>query len=102
MAFNGNEGDFISLKKGAEMTSRYRDENPTKILAHFFGNDKLKQLMLQEGAVGIRMYHGIDENGRKQLVLVAADADQNDILDLVLDLNHPCPNWCSSSNPLNS
>lgn len=102
MAFNGNEGGIITLQEGAAMTGKYRDENPNEIIAHFFGNDKLKQLMTQEGAVGLRMYYGIDEHGEKQLVLVAADADQNDLLDLVLDLSHPCPNWCSAPNPLNS
>ena len=102
MAFNGTEGGFISLQAGAALTEEYRDKNPNETIAHFFGNQKLKQLMDQEGAVGLRMYYGTDEDGNKQLVLVAADADQNDILDLVLDLSSPCPNLCSSPNPLNS
>ncbi|GAB5418447.1 MAG: hypothetical protein Crog4KO_33390 [Crocinitomicaceae bacterium] len=102
MAFNGNEGSFIPLQDGAAMTGKYRDQNPNQIIGHFFGSNKLKQLMLQEGAVGLRMYYGLDEDNNKQLVLVAVDADQNDILDLVLDVSSPCPNWCSAPNPLNS
>lgn len=102
MAFNGNEGGFISLEDGADMTRRYRDENPNEVLGHFYGINKLNKLLKQEGAVGIRMYHGIDENGEKQMVLVATDSEQNDILDLVLDLNHPCPTECGSPNDLNS
>jgi len=102
MAFRGNEGDFISLDEGGNMTGNYRAQNPGETIAHFFGKDKLQELLDQQGAVGIRMYYGIDNDGKKQLVLVAADADQNDMTELVLDLSHPCPNWCSSPNPLNS
>lgn len=102
MAFDGNEGGFISLTDGADMTSRYRDNNPGEIIAHFFGKNKLQDLLDQEGAMGIRMYYGINEDGVKQLVLVAADEEQNDMTSLVLDLNHPCPNWCSEKNALNS
>lgn len=102
MAFDGNEGSFITLEEGGNMTGKYRDENPNAILGHFFGSNKLKELMNQDGAVGLRMYYGLNKNGEKQLVVVAADADQNDITNKVLDLSFPCPNWCGSSNGLNS
>ncbi|GAB5417054.1 MAG: hypothetical protein Crog4KO_19200 [Crocinitomicaceae bacterium] len=102
MAFNGKEGGAISIEQGADMTARYRDDNPGDIKGHFYGKDILKQLLNQEGAMGIRIYYGIDENGKKELVLVSADADENDNLDLVVDLSQPCPPDCGAANDLNS
>lgn len=102
MAFNGTEGGAISIAQGAELTSKYRDENPEGIKARFFGRDILNEILEQEGCMGIRMYYGIDEKGHKQLVLVGADSAENDMLDLVADLSLPCPSRCSDSNPLNS
>jgi len=102
MPFNGTEGGAIPLEDAANLTSKYRSKNPNARRAHFFGKDILNQLLEIDGAMGIRMYHGIDEEGKKELVLVAADADENDILELVVDLNRPCPSFCGQNNVLNS
>ncbi|MCR9171556.1 MAG: hypothetical protein NXI10_03625 [bacterium] len=102
MAFTGKEGGEITLEQGADMTANYRDENPGQTKGHFFGREILLKLLDQEGAMGIRMYYGIDGNGEKELVLVSADADENDMLDLVVDISQPCPPRCGSSNSLNS
>lgn len=102
MNFNGTEGGEISLEQGAEMTARYRAENPNQTIAHFFGKDILEKLLARDESMGIRMYYGIDEDGAKQLVLVGVDANGNDLTDLVADISFPCPNACSDRNPLNS
>ena len=102
MAFDGSEGGEITLLKGAELTSKYRDNNPNETKGHFFGKDILRQLLEQDGCMGIRMYYGIDEKGKKELVIVGADADENDMTELVADLSMPCPSRCGNSNPLNS
>lgn len=101
MAFNGTEGAAIPLEVASQMTSAYREANPNSTLAHFFGNDILNQLLAQEGCVGIRMYYGI-QDGAKELVLVGVDADENDLLELIVDRSMPCPKLCSTANPLNS
>lgn len=102
MAFNGTEGGEITLEQGAAMTAAYRDQNPGATKGHFFGKDILDQILSQQGCVGIRMYYGIDSTGAKQLVIVGADVNENDMTDLVADLSFPCPNMCSKRNPLNS
>lgn len=102
MAFDGTEGGEITLSEGANLTKEHRLRNPTAIKARFFGKDILNKIMEQEGCMGIRIYYGLDENGKRQLVLVGADADENDMLDLVVDTSVPCPNLCSSPNDLNS
>lgn len=100
MAFNGREGGQISLELGAEMTAAYRSANPGARKAHFFGKDILNEILNQEGCMGIRIYYGISD-GEKELVLVGADADENDMTELVADLSSPCPPICGGGNPLN-
>lgn len=102
MAFNGTEGGQISLEQGSALTTAYRRENPNKIIARFFGRDILERILAQENCMGIRMYYGIDENGVNELVIVGADQNENDLIDLVADISSPCPHACSQANPLNS
>lgn len=102
MAFDGTEGGEITLSAGADMTAEYRRLNPGDRKAHFFGKDILNDLLDQTGAEGIRMYYGIDGDGNKELVLVAANADERDMLDLVVDISVPCPNSCDNGSSLNS
>lgn len=104
MAFNGNEGEFISIDKGGQLTAAWRGGGNGDIKGGFLGKDKIQELLDQSGAMGIRIYFGQDTRGDKTVVLVAADADENDILanNLVLDQIVPCPNRCGAPNELNS
>ncbi|XOV68620.1 MAG: hypothetical protein ACFHU9_05455 [Fluviicola sp.] len=102
MAFNGTEGGLISLETGADMTERYRSKNPDEIKGHFFGKDVLQEILDQEGCMGIRMYYGLDEDYNKALVIVGADASENDMTSKVGDISLPCPSVCSAPNDLNS
>ena len=101
MSFNGNESSVISLEQAVDMTTNYRVENPTATKAHFFGKNKLMQLLNQEDCVGIRAYYGIDANGNKQLVFVGADSTEEDLFNgTILDMSVPCPNHCGILSPL--
>jgi hypothetical protein len=103
MAFDGSEGGEIALLKAAAMTREHRLRGGSSTHGHFFGRDALIALLEQTGCVGIRIYYGMDpDTGRKELVLVGADSDENDLLDLVMDMSAPCPSNCSSPNVLNS
>lgn len=101
MSFDGTEGAAIPLKTGGEMTAKYRGNNPGDRKGHFFGKDILRQILTQEGCMGIRMYYAENADGEKELVIVGADANENDMLDLVVDVSRPCPP-CGGGNPLNS
>lgn len=102
MAFDGTEGGAISLTLAANLTAEYRRQQPNQTKAHFFGKNIIQSILDQNDCMGIRLYYGLDDDGNKQIVMVGADSDENDILDLVADLSHPCPNTCSKPNPLNS
>lgn len=103
MAFDGTEGEQLSINEASTMTSDYRAANPNEILGHFMGKDMLNSILSQTGCVGIRSYYALDANGKKELVIVGVDANQNDLVNgIIADRHYPCPNACSMSNALNS
>lgn len=103
MAFNGSEGSWITATDGGTLTKNYRDSAPSGCkIAQFLGKDKLQDLLDVEGSMGIRIYYGLDNDGKQKVVLVAADANENDIMSLILDTAVPCPSRCSNKNALNS
>ena len=101
MAFDGTEGEFITLSEGSDLTSEFRSSYSSQPLAYFFGRDKLEELLEQENCMGIRIYFG-EKNSTLQLVLVGADDNQDDLLDKILDRGNKCPPFTSSTNTLNS
>jgi len=102
MSFNGNEGMQITLQQGAALTKNFRTSSETRI-AVFYGVNKLQDILSQQGCMGIRFYFARDAQGRIQLVLVGADANENDMISgIIVDSGTGCPEECSSSNPLNT
>ncbi|WP_294673965.1 hypothetical protein [uncultured Fluviicola sp.] len=103
MAFNGNEGAPITPEEAAVLTKRYRDANaPGAITGEFVGKENLLKLLEQPGCMGIRFYYGLDAEGNPEMVLVGADANQNDMLSIIMENTYRCPPFCSQSNVLNS
>lgn len=105
MAFTGDEGAPIDAAIAGDWTRRYRTKNPGATQGHFFGRVILEQLLAESGSKGIRLYHGLDANGQRQVLAVAADGEENDMLGkdcIVADDSVPCPSACSNSNVLNS
>jgi hypothetical protein len=104
MSFNGNEGEFVTLNDASRWTANYRNTiQPGDVIAEFLGKEKILELLSQEGCVGIRIYYGINDYGKKNVSLVGADANQNDIEDgLLIDKGEFCPPFCSKRNALNS
>ena len=102
--FTGSEGSPIDRAEAAQWTANYRNANAgfddTSTKAHFYGREVLQQLLDQPGCMGIRMYYALDGEGQKQLILVGADAEGNDIEDLIVDGSHICPPDCSTKGEL--
>ena len=126
--FKKDTGIFIPLANAAKLTKNYRvdqlerKKHKDPVMSQFFGIDKLNELLSQEGAIGLRIYYGLDVDGDgkvdKHFVLTATDADGEDILPtaerslekdaatkntgiLVTDIK--CPFDCPKvQNPLNT
>ena len=102
MSFTGQEDHSISLADAAEMTKKYRDNNPGKRLGGFFGRDAVQAILDQEDCVGIRFYNAEDDKGKSTIVLVGAEANQNDMQNgLLAESPLPNPPFSSQNNPLN-
>lgn len=82
--------------------------------AHYFGGDIIRRLLNEDGSVGIRIYYAIDDQDKKQLLLVGVDADGNNLLPqegssvetvendggpIIVNHSFPCPPACGT-NPL--
>lgn len=102
MSFTGNEGGPIDISVAAELTKNYRNAvKQGAIKGGFIGRNNIEKL-LSGNSKGIRYYYGQNADGSPELILVGADENENDILDLIIDLAAKCPPNCSSNNPLNS
>jgi hypothetical protein len=104
MSFNGNEGEFVTLNDASRWTANYRNTiEPGDIIALAAGKDKLIELLNQEECLGARIYYGIGDDGKKNLVIVGVDTNGDDIENgLILERISPCPPRCPKSNRLNS
>lgn len=97
-------GKDIGYEAGAKMIKNYRDQEPDDVVAHFFGRDIIENILATPGCIGIRMFHGLNELGIRQIILVAADKDGKNILEyktgdekkkaIVADASKPCPPYC--------
>ena len=107
----------ISLADAIELTSRFRtNRTPDLPLAETFEKDSVIAMLSVPNASRFRIYLGEKINGDICSVLVAADADGNDILPssitvtadtdddppLILEDAFRCPDLCPPSSPLNS
>jgi len=102
MSFNGNEGSVISLSDGSVLTKRYRDNNPDSGKGVFYGRAHIEAILAQSGCKGIRMYFATEADGSQTVVLVGADSNGDDLLNVVIENGTKCPVTCGSTNVLNN
>lgn len=76
-------GEEISHELGAKMVKDFQDENPTEITANYIGRNILERILAQPGCEGIRFYNAINEIGRKTLVYVGIDKNEQIISQYV-------------------
>lgn len=68
-------GEEISHELGARMVKDFQDANPDEVAANYIGRNILEQILNQPDCVGIRFYNAINEVGRKTLVYVGIDTN---------------------------
>lgn len=104
-SFNPNDGAFISKTTAQDYTANYRNNSGSNAIdSHFFGLNKLKEVIGQEDVIGIRIYYGLkedeNENLVQELIIVGVDENGDDILNTnkILDHSRPCPPYCPDEN----
>ncbi len=103
MAFTGKEAEEFPLDTAAEWTKNYRETiKMGDTVSHFFGRDIINKILEQNDCMGIRIYYALDENGKKQLIIVGADSKENDIYNgIIAERSYGCPPFCPINSPLN-
>lgn len=114
-SFSPQVGEDIGYELGAKMIKNWHDQNPDDVLASFTGREIIEKILAQPGCTGIRMFNAINELGVKQLVLVGADINGNNILSyttvgedgeiirkkgIVADRNTICPPSCGDTSTI--
>lgn len=112
---SNNNSHEISLQTAIDMTTLYRANRPSNFpICETFDIDAINKLLSVEGAAFLRIYYGMQENEDVDAILVAANADGDDILPsetiaevttddpIILEDGIRCPQACPSSSPLNS
>jgi hypothetical protein len=102
MTFDGTEGEFYTPREAGEFTRRYRLANINPIHGGFIGREKIEKILENDDCMGIRVYLGLDEDNTMNFVFVGTDAEQNDIMNVIVERIPKCPPNCSSLNELNS
>lgn len=103
-AYTPEVGKDIGYEAGAKMIKNHYDQNPDDVMAHFMGRNIIDNILAQPGVIGIRMFHGLNELGIRQIVLVGVDKNGQNILEyntadgkkkaIVADASKACPPYC--------
>ena len=83
----GKEGSEWDLAEAAAWTKNYRAKNPGKTISHYFGREILERILAQDGCVGLRFYHALDEHGKEHLIITGTDANGEDQLNTGLSVD---------------
>ena len=81
--FDPNAGKPMKFSAAKRWTAAYqaaekeRTGNPNPVKAHSFGINKINELL--KGAQGLKIYPGYDPKGNVHMILVAIDAEGNDM-----------------------
>lgn len=103
----------ISLPAAVAMTSRYRANRPGNFpICETFGADAVNRLLATSGCVSLRIYYGMKEDDQVDAILVAVNAEGEDILPelklagagdpVILEDGFRCPTDCPPDSPLNT
>ncbi|KYP14680.1 hypothetical protein [Flavihumibacter sp. CACIAM 22H1] len=69
-------GEDIGPELGAKMVKDFQDAYPTENPWVFCGKDILQKILNQPDCQGVRFYHAIDELGRRTLVSVGINSQE--------------------------
>jgi hypothetical protein len=113
--FRGNEGSSMDENLVKKWIQQHADHHETR--AHFFGKEVLEKILNQPGCMGLRIYYAMDDNSKKQLIIVGADEKGNNMWpskgpkpkkgkkmlggsdgNTTVDNSRPCPPYCSSTD----
>jgi len=102
----------ISLAAAIDLTGRFQADPPAGFaISETFTGAAVEKLLSTSGACYLRAYNGRKESGEACLVLVAVDAEGEDILPVaeaaatadgpvIIEDGFRCPQYCPANSPL--
>jgi len=100
--FLGAEKHEISLEEARAHIQRHK-QNPIHPNHHggSFDRSAIDKILAQRGCKALRIYHGRDEAGKPNLVLVGVDKAGKDMTKAcIMERSADCPPYCDSSSTL--
>ena len=97
-------GYTITEEEAVTLTTEYRSNHTEQTRAFKIDKAEIDEIFAEHPtAMGVRAYLGQKPNaGALQMVMVATDAEGNDILDVFYDHTTPCPEECDTGSVLNN
>jgi hypothetical protein len=105
----------IPLQTAIDMTTRYRGQRPVNFpICETFEKAVIQKLLDTTGCASFRIYYGMKADQQVDAILVAVDAEGNDILPpmgntasgttdpVIIEDGYRCPDDCPPSSSLNS
>ena len=86
-------GEFVLADEAQEWMANFEFENQGEIFGHLYGKQTLKEILSQEGAEGLKIFNGLDEQGVAKLVFYAANSSGQEF-GMAYDFSMPCPPYC--------
>jgi len=85
MSFNGTEGAPISSTEATAATKKWAEDYSTQPTSSYYESENIESLLEPDTAMGIRIYWGLDSEMKMSPVLCAANAQEQDMLQLLID-----------------
>ncbi|MEJ0055242.1 MAG: hypothetical protein WDN75_20260, partial [Bacteroidota bacterium] len=107
-SLNKAVGGSLLSSQARKWIQNYKDKNPGDVESIFYGSDLINAILSQSECVGIRTHFAIDDAGQKQLILVGAKENGNNIWPssaedtapngIMGDHGWPCPPVCNGND----
>lgn len=99
--FTSADGAFIPKTTAQQYCKTFRQNSPTgAVKSHFFGRDKIDQILAQNNVIGIRIFYGTsradDDTLKPELIISGVDNQGHNILNtnMILEFSRACPPFC--------
>ncbi|WP_297510051.1 hypothetical protein [Flavobacterium sp.] len=97
MTLDPSTGSIISVEQAKKMITLFAEKFPNQTVSSFIGGDNVKNILEQEGCIGIRIYNGYNEELEKiSLIMVGVNKEEEDMLNngIIYDQMVICPPAC--------
>jgi len=86
---------------GRELRKEPSNHGKELIKGYVISKEEIEKLLNTKDSVAIRLYHGLNKNGGKELLVYPVKSDGKDCEDLIFSIYKKCPPYCYVISPPN-